>query len=133
MSLRWSKEAKSNLKRKSINLELLHKKAMLRVAAQTKVQSPVRDGYFRGNWIGAYGSIDTTTFNETSRDAIGDVTIVIGGNSVLNFNIFYYTNSLPYAKKLADGHSAQASAGWIKAIARNFPRYVNEEMKRLPK
>lgn len=126
----WSKEAQRNLKKQQERLERIHRASMFRVAAQTDVKSPVDTGRFRGNWIGAYGSIDRDTFASESRDSVGEVNVYLRGKSVENQNVFYYTNSLDYAKPLADGWSAQASAGWINLIARNFPRYVREEIVR---
>lgn len=129
----WSKDAEKKLKKKQVDLELLHQRCMFRVAAQTDVKSPVDTGRFRGNWIGAYGEMDTATFDSTSRDSVGEVNIKLKASSIKNAKYFYYTNSLPYAEKLANGWSSQADSGWIYAIARLFPRFVREEKRRLSK
>ena len=126
----WSKDAEKALKKKQAELELLHQRCMFRVAAQTDVKSPVDTGRFRGNWIGAYGEIDRATFESESRDSVGEVNVMLKASAVTG-NYFYYTNSLPYAERLANGWSAQAEAGWTHAIARNFGRYIREEKKRL--
>ena len=127
----WSKEAEKALKKKQAELELLHQRCMFRVAAQTDIKSPVDTGRFRGNWIGAYGEMDATTFDSTSRNSVGEVNIKLKASSIKSAKYFYYTNSLPYAERLANGWSAQADAGWTFAIARNFNRYVREEKQRL--
>ena len=103
----------------------------MRLAFQVEQESPVRDGQFKGNWIGSYGTMSKQTFETNSRDAYGQMSLYLNANSMTNEKVFYYTNSLPYAKRLANGWSAQADAGWIHVIARNFPRYVKEEANKL--
>lgn len=129
MAKGWSKTAKKNLAKQQERLERIHRAAMFRVAAQTDVRSPVDSGRFISNWIGAYGSINRETFDSTTRDSVGEVNVYLRGTPVKNHNVFYYTNSLPYAQRLAEGWSARASAGWIRVIARQFPRYVRDAIK----
>ncbi len=74
-------------------------------------------GHFRRNWVVSIGGFDTTEFEE--EDANGSTTFAtalsvveswkrqpIGVNLVIQ-------NNVPYANRLALGHSKTAEAGWV--------------------
>ena len=124
-----SSETNSSIAKLKDRLERVHRAAMFRVAVQTDIKSPVRDGYFRANWIGAYGSVDRTTFDSPARDAVGEVQLYLARNAMAE-NVFYYTNSLPYAFKIEyESHSAQAPNGVVRLTARNFDKYVTDAIR----
>jgi len=108
-------------------MKTVKRRASFRLAAQIIIKSPVDTGRFRGNWIGAFGSIDSTTFTDVSRDSLGKVDILLRGHEVTD-EAFYFTNSLPYAMKLEFGHSKQAAQGMVRLSVRNWSRYVQDEV-----
>ena len=125
----WSDVANKNLMKHQKRNEEIHRKAMFRLAAQTDLKSPVDSGRFRSNWVGAYGSIDRETTEQTNVDSVGKVVSLLAIEPVKG-NYFYYTNSLPYAQRLEYGWSLQAPSGVVRLTSRNFPRYVREEIAR---
>ena len=110
------------------------------VGDPTRWKSPPPKGYvggrFRGNWqfnIGAAAS------EETGRiDPSGTVTIETNIGEVpttgLFGRVYYYSNNVPYARALEDGHSGQAQPGFIVAdTVMHFQNIVNEAVAELPK
>jgi hypothetical protein len=79
------------------------------------LKSPVATGRFKANWQVGYNSPDTTTTLETDKSgstAIAKATVELKDSAG---QIVFLTNSLPYAKRLEDGHSqAQAPFGMVK-------------------
>lgn len=123
--MNWSKTANKNLKKLEARNLKIHRAAMSRLAIQTDIRSPVDEGVFRANWFGAYGQIDRQTTESASRDSVGSVNQLLGGD--IHGNYFYYTNSLPYAWRLEyEAWSLQAPNGMVRLTARQFPRFVRE-------
>ena len=90
---------------------------------QVVVRSPVDTSAYRSNHRVSIGSVDTSSdVNDTSNDAItkGIRTIQAGGGLG---KIVHVSNSLPYAIKLENGHSAQAPLG---VYALSFMNVVNK-------
>ena len=126
----WSKQARKNLMKQVEKLEKVHRASMVRLATQTEIISPVDSGLFRSNWFGAYGAIDKQTVTVTNRDSTGALRVLVESQPVTG-TYFYFTNSLPYAQRLEYGWSEQAPLGMVRVTARNFPRYVREEIQRM--
>lgn len=122
----WSKDALKNINALKEKNDRIFRSAFLRLAAQVDLVSPVDTGRFRSNWVGAYGSADTSTF-DYERDSVGLALEV--ADTVNVSNVFYYTNSLPYAKRLEFGWSEQAPSGIVRITARNWPQYVQEAIR----
>lgn len=90
---------------------------------QVVVRSPVSTSAYRSNHRVSIGSVDTSSdVNDTSNDAItkGIRTIQAGGGLG---KVVHVSNSLPYATKLENGHSAQAPLG---VYALSFMNVVNK-------
>ena len=82
------------------------------------IGSPVDSGLFRNNWLSGY-SYDTSTRSGTGDESQGNLTEAISAYSI--GKTFYFTNSLPYAQKLEDGHSTgQAPLGVVKKNVAQF-------------
>lgn len=126
----WSKQANRNINKLRDRNEKIHRAAMFRLATQTDLKSPVDTGRFRSNWLGAYGSIDRSTTEQTNIDSAGRVLALLSTQPIKG-NFFYYTNSLPYAQRLEYGWSLQAPSGIVRVTARNFPRYVREAIAKV--
>ena len=94
------------------------------------IGSPVRDGLFINNWLAGYSYDQSThkTKDKSGSKSYGSITQAL--NSYDLGKTFYFTNSLPYAKRLEDGHSAQAGQGMVKINVAKFDAiaqmYINQ-------
>lgn len=75
-------------------------------------------GHFRRNWIVSIGGVNPTELEGT--DATGASTIATGKAQIDRFTKarrlgpnLVIQNNVPYAERLAQGHSSQAGAGWV--------------------
>ena len=94
---------------------------------RTILRSPVRDGYFKSNWLAGY-SFAPDTFYSTDRDSIGLMKMKLN-----EFDInaqFYFTNSLPYAQRLEYGYSDQAPNGMVRLGKAEFPQIAQEQINK---
>ena len=107
--------------------ERVVKSSFIQLRNEMEVKSPVDTGRFKANWIGAVGSVDSTTA-DSNRNAVGALSTMLGGFRM--GEVFYYTNSLPYAKALEYGHSEQASGGMVRLTARRWNSIVNTYIRR---
>lgn len=90
-------------------------------------KSPAPKGYvggrFRANWNVAVGAPNTSTTEETDKGGGRTLQKIIGMVSKEPGNqVFYLTNSLPYAERLEYGHSTQASGGFVRITFMDLPR-----------
>lgn len=89
--------------------------------------SPVDTGRFRSNWTidfdsgsGNIPNINATGSRESaSSESISRVTSQISSFDISKNKSMSLLNNLPYAEKLASGHSTQAPAGWLDLNIRN--------------
>ena len=76
-------------------------------------------GHFRRNWIVSIGGFNQTELEGEDRN--GAVTLAAGKNQIEAFKKLkpgtnlVIQNNVPYANRLAEGHSRQAAAGWVDA------------------
>lgn len=101
------------------------------IANNIIIGSPVLDGLFINNWLSGYSYDRTThdTKDKSGSKSTGELTQAIA--SFDNAKTFYFMNSLPYAKRLEDGHSQEnAPFGMVKINAAKFNTiaqvYVNQ-------
>lgn len=79
-------------------------------------------GRFRANWVAGINAPNKTTTESTNaQDSWGEVeklkTVQLGG-------VLYFTNSLPYSRKLEYGHSKQAPAGVVRLNVQRFQQDI---------
>lgn len=119
--------------RRNGDIERVAQDALLVLGQRIVTNTPVRDGAAKGNWLSAYGSADTSA-DESKRDTAGAGSIGRLRISLNGFQAgteFFFTNSLPYAKRLENGWSQQAPSGMVKTniadwqgiVARSVARY----------
>ena len=82
--------------------------------------SPVDTGRFRGNWQSSIGSINYATnegLDPSGENAKREAEFTISGFEM--GTVFYFSNSLPYARRLEYGYSLQAPSppGIVRAAA----------------
>lgn len=116
------------------------------IAASVDERSPVGDakywknpppkgyvgGRFRANWNLGIGAPDLSTTQKTDRSAKGGE----GGTTTAAIiskipekaagNVYYLSNSLPYASRLEHGWSKQAPTGVLGLTVREFTKFVDE-------
>lgn len=111
--------------------ETVVQKSLIRTGQAIIVESPIDTGRFAANWQYAFGAADTSTkdgsFSGEGEKAgsITRLTITLGGLQL--GQVFYLTNSLPYAQRLEQGWSAKSSLMVARAV-NNFPAIVAEEV-----
>ena len=97
--------------------------AALEVQAELKERSPVDLGWFRANWDIAVNEKEKgelpsrpeadlrAKVSKTDKRPTGDI---VGLMTMKKPVPVWISNRVPYAEKLARGHSKQASAGWVR-------------------
>ena len=99
--------------------------------SRLKQGSPVDTGRFRLSWaISETGTPGYDAGPQTGASAITpprrlDYQIERAGG------IYHIHNNLPYAERLANGHSPQAPAGWTDLIAREMTAWARQEADRI--
>lgn len=75
-------------------------------------------GHFRRNWIVSIGGFSNVELGGV--DPAGGTTLAAGRNKIDSFTRrgkpgvrLIIQNNVPYANRLAQGHSTQAAAGWV--------------------
>ena len=96
------------------SLETSVKKAALFLDSQLVQRTPVDTGRARSNWLVSLTTRITETVPETTASqAINAASSVISKfNVILNKTIFI-SNNLPYIRRLNEGSSTQAPAGFV--------------------
>ena len=111
-------------------METVIKSSLIRVGSSIVVKSPVDTGRFKNNWLSAYGTINTTVtqaVDPSGSAAIGRLTEKAAGVKV--GEVFYFTNSLPYAERLEyEGWSEQAKAGMVRVSVASWESIVADEV-----
>lgn len=94
-------------------------------------QSPVDKGTFKGNWQATIDKPATGTLDTQDKD--GSATVSKANAVIATFTAakksMLLTNNLPYAQRLADGHSKLRPKGWIDRITAGFQAAVDKVAK----
>lgn len=122
------------------------RKIVLDLGTSVVLKSPVGDatywksspppgyvgGRFRANWQFGIGSPDTTTTDDIDKSGSSSIGRIEAGLPPKAIgNVYYITNSLPYAIPLEDGHSRQAPNGMVKLTTLEFEPIVEAAAKAL--
>jgi hypothetical protein len=106
--------------------------SLMRIGGAIVMRSPVDTGRFRSNWLAAYGAMDTSTndaLDKSGSAAIGKLTAAV--NTLAAGQVFYFTNSLPYAQRLEyDAWSAQSPAGMVRVSVASWQSIVEDEIRK---
>lgn len=90
------------------------------IAKDIVKNSPIDTGRFKSNWNAALNAPDL----QIDQGAGGGFTSVI--NKMKIGDVFFFTNNLPYAKRLEFGWSNQAPSGMVRLALAKFPFTVNK-------
>lgn len=109
-------------------IDIVIKKAEIRVFESVIMKSPVDTGRFRGNWIATTGTPSFMYYDDL-KDKPGRVTKA-AARRVINESqiggITYLVNNLPYAMKIEYGWSKQAPSGVVRTTVLDFQNYIKE-------
>lgn len=113
-------------------METVVKASLVRISTAIVVKSPVDTGRFRNNWLAAYGTANTTVnmaVDPSGQAAINRLKMSVNGLTFREH--FYFTNSLPYAKGLEYGDSAQAPAGMVRVSVAAWENILADEIRKV--
>jgi hypothetical protein len=105
-------------------IERVGRQATFQLFNAVQLRSPVDTGRFRGNWqvsvglpaVGTVGA-DDPSGTIANAEAMKALSIPLG-------SVAYFTNNLPYARRLEYGWSKQAPAGMVRLSVGEFSRAV---------
>lgn len=110
-------------------MEQVVKESLIDTSTRIVLASPVDTGAFRGNWLSATGSADTRYNTQDTTEKLGEMRATINGIAL--GEVFYFTNSLPYAERLENGWSQQAPAGVVKLAVAQWQQTVRRKIRQL--
>lgn len=118
--------------RRTGDIEDIASASMLRMGNRIIQGSPVDDGRFINNWMSAFNGIDYSTSRPKNKAGTDSTAGLESKTSKVELNVdFYFTNSLPYAKRLEyEGWSAQASKGMVRINALHWDKIVQQEVNK---
>ena len=112
------------------NVDQVNRKVCLEILSGVVMKSPVKTGWFRGNWqVGENNQLKTASVED--KDVGGDATISKGSSVIDGLKaggVVWISNNLPYARRLEYGWSGQAPFGVVRMtlndVASNMDRIV---------
>lgn len=103
----------------------------LRMGRQVVLMSPVDTGRFKGNWVYGANKINPDNQNPPDKSGGSSVTRLVTGVAAWKAGeTMYFTNSLPYAKRLEYGYSQQAANGMVRLAVQNWQDWVSAEARK---
>ena len=94
---------------------------MIEMGSSIVDRTPVRSGRARANWCSAIGSPDYRNDIQADPSAAGARATL--AKTLTDYKLgdtIYFTNSVPYAKRLEEGWSKQAPSGMVKLTIQNY-------------
>ena len=122
----WQKIERRNKER----LRLVGQESFMATSGTVLEWSPVDEGLFRNNWFSGLNSPNSKTTEKLSNYGQG---IIAGPRYTealhlsTKYNVgdtLYFTNTLPYARRLEYGHSNQAPNGMVRIATAQWPHAV---------
>jgi hypothetical protein len=127
--MKWSIPLDKLAAKQKASVDTIARKATFALFNAVQQRSPVDTGRFRGNWQATQGALGVGTSNTT--DPQGS----IAGSEAMKALSFpvgdtvYFTNNLPYARRLEYGYSRQAPAGMVRLSVREFAAAVKASLR----
>lgn len=126
---RWSIPLEQLARKANASVDRVGRQATFQLFNAVQLRSPVDTGRFRGNWQVTSGAPAPGVRNTTdptgaiaSTEAAKALSIPVGG-------VVYFTNNLPYARRLEYGYSRQAPAGMVRLSVREFDAAVKAAIR----
>lgn len=114
-------------------VEQLLRITVLEADGKLKEGSPVDTGRFRVSWQIGENNANSTPAPEGEYRGVPAPpkgSNYSAGQEKLG-NYYSIHNNLPYAERLGNGYSTQASAGWIDLIAKQMQAYVRSQYEKI--
>jgi hypothetical protein len=132
----FADQVKAFEKKANTNIEKTVQYAIILAAQGVVLKSPVDTGRFRGNWQFGVGSPNRTVTDATDKGGgktLASITSQVRSTVVGEAarDVFWISNSLPYAQRLEYGYSKQAPAGMVRLTMAELPRAVEAYAKGL--
>ncbi len=111
-------------------IEKAAQRATFEVFKAVILRSPVDTGMFRGNWFLGINRPNTATAK--ASDSAGSKAIAEASKAldIKMGGVVYFTNSLPYAKRLEYGWSKQAPTGMVRLTVLEFKSHVDAAVRK---
>lgn len=110
--------------------EKVYRGTMQEMGRRIIFRSPVRDGFFKANWLADYVKDNTYDLARTDIGySEGRLTAKV--NQLRTNQKLFFVNSMPYAEKLENGNSDQAPSGMVKLTAAEFESIASAEIARV--
>ena len=114
-------------------VEQLLRVTVLETDRKLKEGSPVDTGRFQISW--QVGENNANSTPAPKGDYKGTPVPLKGSNYQAGQeklgNYYSIHNNLPYAEALANGHSPQATAGWVDLIGKQMQAYVRSQYEKI--
>lgn len=121
-------QIKAIAKKKEQQIDKALRATFIRMTGIVIQGTPVDKGAAKGNWLGAVGAPNLQYDLEDKQPGRVNTELpVLDGNTV-----FYFTNSLPYIRRLEYGWSAKGN-GMLRRAVSAFDAIATEEFKRYVK
>lgn len=132
---KFSKRMKQIARRIEVNVDKGVVKLGSLIQQTVITATPVDTGRARGNWFASLGS-PRLAADENSKDLTGAGRIS-SNDAIINSRgadqSIYITNNLPYIKRLNEGSSQQAPAGFVEKAVSTARRALRNEIRLLRK
>ncbi len=90
-------------------------------------ETPFKTGRARGNWQASVNSASGSELSRTSEGAA--ITQLSQEASAAIGNTFFFTNNVPYIRRLEYGYSDQAPQGMVRRNLQSFNRLLAKNLK----
>lgn len=118
-------------KKQKLNVRQVYRLTMNDVSNQIILSSPVDKGTFQANWLAAINTGDYSYDESKTNISESEGRLTAITSQLDTTESFYFTNSMPYAKRLEDGHSQFAPSGMVKVAVNDFPQIVAQRVREL--
>lgn len=109
-----------DLIRTSLNFSKFHEKTirgtLLSFTGRVIKETPVDTGRLRGNWQASLNVPENLPLERAQKSPEGIATTEASStlNNLKIGDIFWFTNNLPYARRIEEGYSLQAPQGMLR-------------------
>ena len=113
-----------------VKVEKIIRSTYFEVFNSVLFMSPRDSGLFESNWQAGF-SIDKSLKSNTGVGAVQvEISQELAKIDFVNEQVFYFTNSLPYAYRLENGWSEQAAHGMVGVVSAQFETIAQGEINR---
>jgi hypothetical protein len=116
-------------KKQKTTLDRVTRQATFQLFNAVQLRSPVDTGRFRGNWQTTQGNPAEGTLDRTDSGGSLAQAEALKALRIPAGDVVYFTNNLPYARRLEYGWSRQAPAGMVRLSVNEFAAAVKAQLR----